>query len=210
MAQVNDSGAPISRRERAELTRRRILDAAYDLFCAQGYEATTMQQVADAADVAVQTVYLRFRTKEQLLAGLEDVVILGGQPTTRLMDQPWVPELRAERDPRSVLALFVKVDCDIKQRTGPLVAAVGRVLPTDPATVRAREYGRDRFFGLLVDRLDKLGALRQGVSRARALDIMRALDTFEGYVELTIRQGWTRQEYERWFHDLLATQLLRD
>lgn len=208
MADVNATETRVSRRERAERTRRRILDAAYDLFCAHGYEATTMQQIADAAGVAVQTVYLRFRTKDHLLSELEDVVILGGQPTSRLLRQPWVQQLRAERDPRRALALFVEVDCEIKQRTGPFVAAVGRALPTDPGTVAAREAGRDQFFGLLVDRLDELRALRPGINRSRALDIMRAIDTFEGYVELTFRRGWTPDEYARWFQDLLTQQLL--
>ena len=209
MASVNATQARVSRRERAERTRRRILDAAYDLFCAHGYEATSMQQIADTAGVAVQTVYLRFGTKDQLLSELEDVVILGGQPTSRLHQQPWARDLRAEKDPGRALALFVEADCEIKQRTGPFVAAAGRALRTDPGTVTVREAGRDQFFGLLVDRLDELGALRSGLSRSRALDIMRAINTFESYVELTLRRGWTPDEYARWFRDLLAQQLLR-
>jgi AcrR family transcriptional regulator len=205
---VNGGQTRIGRREQAERTRRRILDAAYELFCANGYEATTMQQVADTARVAVQTVYLRFGTKDQLLSELEDVVILGGDPASRLFEQPWVHSLREENDPHRLLARFVEVELDIKKRTGPFVAAVGRALPSDPRTNAAREAGRDQFFGLLVDRLDALGALRHGLSRSRALDIMRAVDTFEGYVELTLRRGWSTAEYAEWFHDLLAEQLL--
>jgi len=59
------------------------------------------------------------------------------------------------------------------------------------------------------DRLDELGALRPGINRSRALDIMRAIDTFESYVELTLRRDWTPDEYAQWFRDLLAQQLLR-
>src|SRR5512146_2066778 len=107
MASVNAAQARVSRRERAERTRRRILGAAYDLFCAHGYEATSMQQIAGTAGVAVQTVYLRFGTKDQLLSELEDVVILGGQPVSRLHQQPWAQALREEKDPGRALALFV-------------------------------------------------------------------------------------------------------
>lgn len=167
-----------------------------------------MQQVADRAGVAVQTLYLRFGTKDQLLAEVEDVIILGGEPTSRLMEQPWVRSLRKEHDPHRLLELFVNVETDIKERVCPLVASVGRALPSDAATISRRESGRDQFFGLLVDRLDALGALRPRVSRDRALDIMRAIDTFEGYVELTLRRGWSRDEYEAWFRDLMAEQLL--
>jgi len=206
MASVNTT--EISRRERAERTRRRILDATYQLFCAHGYETTTMRQIADTAGVAVQTVYLRFRTKDQLLAELEDVVILGGQPSSRLLQQPWVQELRNEEDAGRALMLFVEVDSEIKQRVCPLVAAVGRALAIDPGTVARREAGRDQYFGLLVDRLDELGALRPGISRSRALDIMRAINTFDSYVELTLRRGWTKDEYAQWFRELLTQQLM--
>jgi AcrR family transcriptional regulator len=206
MASVNTT--EMSRRERAERTRRRILDAAYELFCAHGYETTTMQQIADTAGVAVQTVYLRFRTKDQLLAGLEDVVILDGQPSSRLLQQPWVQELRNEEDAARALTLFVEVDSEIKQRVCPLVAAVRSALAIDPDTVARREAGRDQYFGLIVDRLDELGALRTGISRSRALDIMRAINTFDSYVELTLRRGWTKDEYSQWFRELLTQQLL--
>ena len=59
------------------------------------------------------------------------------------------------------------------------------------------------------DRLDELGALRPGINRSRALDIMRAIDTFESYVELTLRRDWPPDEYAQWFRDLLAQRLLR-
>ena len=47
----------LSRRQRAEATHWRIVKAAYTLFCEQGYAGTTMAQIAQAAGVAVQTVY---------------------------------------------------------------------------------------------------------------------------------------------------------
>ena len=57
----------ISRQERAATTRRRMLDAAYDLFCEQGFRATTMDAIAQRAGVAVQTLYFTFHTKDALL-----------------------------------------------------------------------------------------------------------------------------------------------
>ncbi|MDQ5840364.1 MAG: TetR/AcrR family transcriptional regulator, partial [Chloroflexota bacterium] len=52
-----DSRAPTTRAERARLTRRRIIDAAAELFLERGYGATMLDQVAGRAGVAVQTVY---------------------------------------------------------------------------------------------------------------------------------------------------------
>ena len=48
------------RTERAEATRRRVLDAAVQLFIQRGFHATTIESIAAAADVSVETVYKRF------------------------------------------------------------------------------------------------------------------------------------------------------
>jgi AcrR family transcriptional regulator len=44
----------------------RILDAAFDVFGARGYQATTIKEIADAAGVAAGSVYTCFRDKEDL------------------------------------------------------------------------------------------------------------------------------------------------
>jgi AcrR family transcriptional regulator len=55
------------RREKGERTRRRILDAALDLFRDQGYDTTTMRAIAAAADVAVGNTYHYFPSKDHLV-----------------------------------------------------------------------------------------------------------------------------------------------
>jgi AcrR family transcriptional regulator len=57
-----------SRRARGKAEkRRRILDAAIKLFSKNGYEQTTVQQIADEADIAVGTLFLYVRDKSDLL-----------------------------------------------------------------------------------------------------------------------------------------------
>jgi AcrR family transcriptional regulator len=53
----------LSRTERARQTRSRMVNSAKDLLVAQGYASTTMEQIAAAAGVAVQTVFYTFKTK---------------------------------------------------------------------------------------------------------------------------------------------------
>jgi len=48
-------------------TRRAIIAAARDLFEEHGYAQTTVEQIADAADVAPRTFFRYFPTKESLL-----------------------------------------------------------------------------------------------------------------------------------------------
>ncbi len=56
-----------------EAARRRIIHAAAQLFADRGIDATTMEEVAAAADVSVATVYNYFGSKTVLLvAGVED------------------------------------------------------------------------------------------------------------------------------------------
>ena len=196
------------RRQKAAQTRVRILEAAYRLLLAGGYEATTMQMVAEAAGVAVQTVYFVFGTKARLLADVENQVVLGDAPLDPLGRQPWVAKMQRETDPKKLLALFVEVSTDIVSRISPFVAAVGPALPSDPQSVAARDQGRDEFFGIVIDRLAELRALRDGLTQARAIDIIRAVNTVEAYADLTTRRGWTVVQWKQWLTNLLRVQLL--
>jgi AcrR family transcriptional regulator len=60
---------PAGRMERKkEETHNRIIDAALELFHRQGLEATTMEQIAEAADVAKGTLYNYFSAKEAIIS----------------------------------------------------------------------------------------------------------------------------------------------
>ena len=63
----------LSRRERRKReVRERILSVAMARFVAQGFEDTTVDQIADDADVAQKTFFNYFPTKQQLLAELAE------------------------------------------------------------------------------------------------------------------------------------------
>lgn len=66
---VSATGAGKTRQERRRLqTRRRIYEAAYELFVANGYDETTIEQIADHADVARATVFNHFQRKSDLVS----------------------------------------------------------------------------------------------------------------------------------------------
>ena len=52
--------------------RQDILEAALELFVENGFEDTTVQQIADRAGVAAGTVYLYFGSKRDVLLGLHE------------------------------------------------------------------------------------------------------------------------------------------
>ncbi|MFI6360146.1 TetR family transcriptional regulator [Streptomyces sp. NPDC050743] len=62
------SAAPLGLRERKkQKTRERIRREAYRLFAEHGYEATTVDQIADAAEISSSTFFRYFPTKEDVV-----------------------------------------------------------------------------------------------------------------------------------------------
>jgi AcrR family transcriptional regulator len=58
---------PLSLRERkAAMTRARLVEVSRRLFSAQGYDGTTLEQIAEQAVVSVPTVLAYFESKERL------------------------------------------------------------------------------------------------------------------------------------------------
>jgi Transcriptional regulator len=83
-----DGGRGTRRAEQARATRRRIIGQAARLFTEQGYAATTLDQIAAAADVAVQTVYFHFRNKATVLKEVVDVLAAGDDEPVPVLDAP--------------------------------------------------------------------------------------------------------------------------
>lgn len=62
-----------SRRERNKrLCRKRILKVSRRLFSAKGYEQTTIEDVAEMAEISKATLYNYFTSKESLLLGIAE------------------------------------------------------------------------------------------------------------------------------------------
>ena len=107
--------AKLSRAEAKGQTRARLLDAAEILFLANGYAATSMEQIAQEVGVTKPAIYRHFPSKEDLFlalrerrARLVDVSSLsrdGGELQSRLAEVgETVADLASGLDPR-VLAL---------------------------------------------------------------------------------------------------------
>ena len=74
--------------ERKQRTRGAILAAAARLFSRQGYDATTMQEIAALADVGIGTVYGYFPSKEEVLrTALAAMALDAAQPDAHRPDQ---------------------------------------------------------------------------------------------------------------------------
>src|SRR5690242_15455181 len=96
------------RAAQARATRRRIVDGATELFVERGYAATTLDQIAKDAGVAVQTVYFHFRNKATVLKQILDVAAVGDDEPVPLLDRPWARRVRDEPDARRALAIWMR------------------------------------------------------------------------------------------------------
>jgi AcrR family transcriptional regulator len=65
-----DGGRELPAGPRAQRTRNTILEAALGLFLEQGYQRTTMAEVANAAGVSLGAVYQYFRDRSDLVAAI--------------------------------------------------------------------------------------------------------------------------------------------
>jgi AcrR family transcriptional regulator len=209
---VNTSRPRRTRRtEQAERTRRRIIEAATALFTDPGYAATTIEAVAARADVAVETVYGRFRNKPNLLVAILEPAIVGTDDDVALFDLPQVAEVRACTDQRQQLRMLAGFSRKVLQRTAQAHRILQTAAASDPKAAALQRLDNERRYqGQLayVDMLLANGPLRDGLDRERAADIYATLASPPSYAFLTRERGWTPEQFEDWLADALLCVLL--
>jgi AcrR family transcriptional regulator len=200
-----------ARNAQARATRRRIIDAAAQLFIADGYAATTLEQIAERAGVAVQTVYFHFGNKRTVLKEAVDVAAVGDDEPVALLERPFYQQLDAEPDPRRLIARWVQNGRDILGRIAPIMRVVRDAAGIDPdmaAQWTTNEQQRATAFRVLAQQLADRRALKPGTSVDDATDIVIALLSIEVYLLLAAR-GWDPQRWEKWITTMLTTALLQ-
>jgi AcrR family transcriptional regulator len=210
---VKRNSRPGTRRaEQARATRRRIIDQASTLFIEQGYAATTLDQIAKGAGVAVQTLYFHFGNKATVLKEVVDVLAVGDDQPVPLLDRPWARRLRDEPDGRRALEIWVRNARAVFGRVAPIMKVVRDAAGSDPEmaaqwqTNLAQRYIAQR---TVVQQLADKHALRPELTVGRATDIVFCLASIEVYQLFTVERGWTAAQWERWIKDTLTTAILR-
>ncbi|AMW12569.1 TetR family transcriptional regulator [Streptomyces qaidamensis] len=92
---VPEAARQLSLRERKKIkTRTAIRDATYALIKEQGYEATTVEQIAERAEVSPSTVFRYFPTKEDIVLTDEYDPLVEDLLRARPQDEPVLESLR--------------------------------------------------------------------------------------------------------------------
>ena len=194
------------RREQADLTRRRVLEAARGLFVADGYARVTMQEVARAAGVAYQTVYSQFGNKLNLALELCASEFPHVGPTVGLL-----VEAAARDDAESWLGMMGTFARRLYEPCAEILKFMRE--SGDPNLLaRYDEIQAGRFERLepLGAQLERTGRLRPGLSARQAVELVWTLSAPDVYEHLVLGRAWSPQEFEGWLNSRLASLVLGD
>jgi AcrR family transcriptional regulator len=154
----------VTRAESKERTRQRLLAEAQRLFRERGYAATSLEQIAEAAEVTKGAIYGHFASKEDLLLG----AIEAGRDTT----PEYVTMLNDESRP-------------LRERLAEFSHAVAVEHPGDVAELAMFL----EFFAALLRAPDALQRYSSGLERQ--LRAMAGTDSEEPAAGTTPVQAWT-------------------
>ena len=179
------------------------------------YAATTMNDVAGAAGVAVQTLYTACPGGKPALAKLvHDVTLAGDARPVPQHTRPEVQAIVTEPDPARKLALYARMVLTIAERVAPVqrvLRAAAAATPSGGALDDLlAETERQRRTGTRgpAEHLAAAGLLRPGLTADRAADQIYVLTSFEVYDQLTVACGWTGDDYRDWLTTTLTATLL--
>jgi AcrR family transcriptional regulator len=150
----------------AEATRRRLLDAAWAEFSTRPYEEVKLAEVAERAGVTVQTLHLRFGSKEDLFAA---AYVAWGTRVVAAREEAPVGDV-----PGAVANLFDRYEAD-GEATLRLLSQEERIPAVAEMTEAGRRYHRTwvkKTFAPLLDGLDARTRRRRVAALALATDVL--------------------------------------
>ena len=192
-------------------TRLKVIEAAKALFVQNGYPATTLESVAEAADVPLPTLYRLFGSKRTLLTAVLETSFVGDDEPVAFVDRPAVQTALSTPDPRQLIAAFARIAREFMDRSSAIlhVLASAAQVDTEAAELlseirRQRHVGQSRIVTALVER----GALDPTLEPSEAADFVYLLWSPDAHRILTVERGWSGERYEAWLAHAMVGALL--
>jgi AcrR family transcriptional regulator len=182
------------REQQAAATRRTVVDAAGDLFLANGWAATGMREIAAAAGVALETVYSHFSSKRGLLRAVADAAVVGDDAPIPLAERSEFLAIGQGRRAARIRAA-AQVLAAVHGRTAGVAKLLRQAAPADEEIAEMLRTTREH------QRSDVARALELVISRAPTpaeRDGVWAIASPEVYLLLVEESGWTPAQYEAW------------
>lgn len=199
------------RSAQARETRGAVVAAAARLFVQDGYGATTVDAISQAAGVSRKTVFTAVGGKLELLKKALDWAIAGDDQPVALADRPETQRLLRDRDGVALLTGWARMQADIDARIAPLFQALEVAAGMDAAARELFEAAqRQRLEGAreVVARLDSLGALAVGLTSDEAVDVAWLASDPVLFDRLVRVRGWSTDRFAEWLAQTLVGQLI--
>lgn len=183
----------------AEATERAIVEAALLLFGERGYVATTMEDLAVEAGVALQTIYNSIGGKRAVLSRAIDLTAAGPQAPRR------VPEFMAQRtaaatDPMQVATMLADWFVEVNERMVDVWEIMGMAASIDEGVAeleRERASQRYRNYQGAAAAIARLGGLG-GLAEEEAAAAIWTLGQPGVRRFLVVDEGWSTERYRAW------------
>ena len=199
-----------ARTEQAESTRRKVIDAATQLFLERGFARATVSAVASVARVSAETIYATFENKRRLLEAVIDATIIGPTTSVPLEEQSEWDDIARQPTARARLRAYVAFSCGVLSRTSPIHHVIRAAADSEPFAVALGDrLLRERLASNVKHLRDYLGdELREGFPLRRAAERYCALSSPEMHHLLTVKLGWSRRMHQEWLGDMAERELL--
>lgn len=199
-----------AREASAALTRRRIMDAAGQLFVESGYVATSVRSIAQAAGVAEKTVYLQFETKPAILKAVVDSAIVGSEPDVPASGSRWFREVLTQSRLDRKVELLAEGTSALHERTGPVFAVAREAASVDPAVATLWSRGKRRHLSDMTTMANSFadhGLLPSHLSVDWATELLYVLLGPENWHLLRYELGHDERHYTDWIRTTLNQAL---
>lgn len=194
------SAQPRGQRQVAR-TETRVVAAATRLFLERGYIATTLVDVAEAADVGERTIYVRFGSKALLFKRVVDVAIVGDTAPIDVLSRDWMQLAFTETTLDGRIRALAAAGRQILERTGALFAVAQQAAAVEPLVEEFWQQGREqsrRNQQMVWTRMGDDGLLPPACDPAWTADTASILTSPETYLLITRMMGWDMDTYEAW------------
>lgn len=184
----------------------RSLTGGVVAFATNGFPATTIEDIAQGAGVAVQTFYATFGSKRGLLTALLE----------RMEEDADLPSYMAELErykdePCTLLRRTAEFNVTFFDRAADILRAFRQAASSDPVVAELAEHGdghRRTGQAPAVHHLYSAGLLRSTLTESEAADILWALTSPESFDLFVDRLGWPPDAYATWLGESLCQLLL--
>jgi len=197
------------RQTQARRSREEVLEAAERQFLAAGYPATTLAAIAKEAGVSVETIYKAFGGKSGLVRAIYERGLTGHGlvPAYERSDEM----RKREADPAEILRNWAVLTAEVGSVVTPIRLLIRAAAGTDPeVSSLLKDSDNERLDRMrhhahfLADR----GFLREGITLAKATDVLWTCSSVEIYELLVLKRGWSVAEFAEFVAQFMITGLL--